>query len=325
MEKIKVGIVGGAGYTGGELIRILVNHPSVELTQISSESQNGNDIGLTHQDLSYLDLKFVGELDLQKLDCIFLCMGHGQSSKYLNKISDFPPKLKVIDLSHDFRHFSDCDFNKGKFVYGIPEKNLLKIQKAKYIANPGCFATSINLALLPIAKDVKSDIHITGITGSTGAGQSLSTTSHFSWREGNISSYKVFEHQHLKEISETIFDSNTPLKEIYFTPIRGNFTRGIFSTIYFKIDLSYEKCYQKYESLYENHPFVHITKNNVNLKQVKNTNFCFLSIQEKKGMIFITSAIDNLLKGASGQAVQNFNLIFGLNQKEGLNLKASYF
>ena len=320
-KTIRVGVVGGAGYTGGELLRILVNHPHATIAFVNSKSKAGKFIYEVHTDLiGDTDLKFTSDLS-DNIDVMFLCVGHGEAKVFLteNKINK---KIKIIDLSQDHR------LNNQEFVYGLPELNKEKIKKANHIANPGCFATCIQLALLPLAANglLTDDVHISATTGSTGAGQSLSTTSHFSWRQNNLSIYKAFEHQHLNEIGQSLTQlQNGFSKELNFIPYRGSFTRGIIASLYTNCELSIEKILECYQAYYANHPFVHISKNAIDLKQIVNTNKGLLQLQKHGNKLLITSCIDNLLKGASGQAVQNMNLLFGLDEKAGLNLKAAYF
>lgn len=327
MKKIKIGIAGGAGYTGGELLRILLNHPNADIVFVHSKSNAGKFIYEVHTDLiGDTNLKFAAELS-DGIDALFLCVGHGEAKKFLteNKISD---KVKVIDLSQDFRLTANAESAGRSFVYGLPELNYEKIKAAKNIANPGCFATCIQLTLLPLAgkSALKNDVHISATTGSTGAGQSLSGTSHFTWRQNNLSIYKAFEHQHLAEIGQSLQSlQNGFSKELNFIPYRGSFTRGIIASVYTNSDLSLEEAQKVYEAYYANHPFVHVSKTSIDLKQVVNTNKCLLHLEKHKDKLLITSIIDNLLKGASGQAVQNMNLMFGLDETAGLKLKAAYF
>lgn len=322
--KIKVGIVGGAGYTGGELIRILLNHPAAEIIFVHSKSNAGNFLYEVHKDLQGdTDLKFASALN-QKIDLLFLCVGHGDAVKFLseNKIDD---KIKIIDLSQDFRLGETV--NKRKFVYGLPELNKAQIKKAKNIANPGCFATAIQLGLLPLAKaGLLNEIHTTGITGSTGAGQGLSETSHFSWRANNIQAYKTLSHQHLKEIGQSMLQLNPAADvDLNFIPWRGDFTRGIFISSQIKCSLELKEVSALYKKYYAAHPFVVLSDEPVFLKQVVNTSKCFIQLEKIGSNLVIHSVIDNLLKGASGQAVQNMNLMFGLEETAGLKLKANYF
>ncbi len=317
---IKTGIVGGAGYTGGELIRLLLNHRQAEIAFVQSRSQAGKKIYETHSDLlGQCELSFTSDISLD-VDALFFCMGHGESEKLLKEIT-IPNNIKIIDLSHDFRY-------KEGFVYGLPEVYRDEIKSADKVANPGCFATAIQLGLLPLAAEGKlhDEIHISGITGSTGAGQKLTETSHFSWRESNISLYKAFTHQHLGEIGETLkFLQKKQSVKLNFLPFRGNFTRGIYAAIYTKTDYSLEEAYTLYEQYYAAHPFVHISRKNPHLKQVVNTNNALIYLEKYEDTLLIVSMIDNLLKGASGQAVQNINLMFGLDEASGLRLKASAF
>jgi N-acetyl-gamma-glutamyl-phosphate reductase len=323
MKKIKIGIVGGAGYTGGELLRLLVFHPAAEIIFVNSKSNSGKLISQVHNDLlGVADLKFSGELH-DEIDVLFLCLGHGDASKFLseNKIKN---SIKIIDLSQDFRIAKEGN----DFVYGLPELQRERIKKAHHIANPGCFATCIQLGLLPLASKnlLTGDIHVSGITGSTGAGQSLSETSHFSWRNNNLSVYKAFEHQHLKEIKQSLHALQPSLdKEINFIPFRGDFTRGIFATLYLKSDLELEEAKKIYKSFYAPHPFTHVSDTNPSMKQVVNTNNAIVYLEKHGEQLLIISMIDNLLKGASGQAVQNMNLLFGLEETLGLRLKANNF
>lgn len=323
---INAGIIGGAGYTGGELIRLLLIHPCVNISFIHSRSNAGQLVSSVHQDLSgETDLKFSDEIK-DIVDVIFLCLGHGESKKFLeqNKIAD---SIKIIDLANDFRLIPDSKIGNREFVYGLPELNREQIKKAKNIANPGCFATTIQLGLLPLAKaGLLKDVHTTGITGSTGAGQSLSATSHFSWRENNIQAYKTLTHQHLDEIVQSLqqLQGKTDIN-VNFVPWRGDFTRGIFISSQISCDLSLQELNNLYEAFYEGHPFTHITKEPVFLKQVVNTNKCLIQLEKAGSLLVVHSVADNLLKGASGQAVQNMNLIFGLDETTGLKLKASMF
>ena len=326
MEKINAGIIGGAGYTGGELIRILINHPGANISFIHSRSNAGKPVHSVHQDLvGDSELKFSGELN-DDIDVLFLCLGHGESKKFLteNKISN---KVKIIDLANDFRLSKSSKLEARNFVYGLPELNRDKIKKANNVANPGCFATTIQLGLLPLAKaGLLKDVYTTGITGSTGAGQSLTNTSHFSWRENNIQAYKTLTHQHLGEIGESLKQLQ-PTKdiEVNFVPWRGDFTRGIFVSSQIRCDESLIELNKLYEDFYSGQTFTHITKEPVFLKQVVNTNKCIIQLEKVGSMLVVHSVADNLLKGASGQAVQNMNLMFGLDETAGLNLKANYF
>jgi N-acetyl-gamma-glutamyl-phosphate reductase len=321
--KIKAGIVGGAGYTGGEMIRLLINHPSVDLVFVHSHSNVGNLISDVHTDLlgdTYQ--RFTGSLS--EIDVLFLCVGHGDAKQFLTA-NPIKKGIKIIDLSQDYRLKSAAGTD---WIYGLPELNRDLIKTADYVANPGCFATCIQLALLPLAskKLLKSEVHVNGTTGSTGAGQSLSTTSHFSWRNNNLSVYKAFDHQHLHEIGENLvrldpsFDS-----EINFIPQRGDFTRGIMASVYTESTLTEDEAQELYHDYYATHPFTHVSQKNIDLKQIVNTNKALIHVEKHGSKIFIVSTIDNLLKGASGQAVQNMNLMFGLEESTGLRLKASAF
>ena len=322
--KIKVGIVGGAGYTAGELIRILLHHKFAELSGIVSSSNAGNLVSQVHDDLvGETDSAFTSELNGDE-DVVFLCLGHGNSKSWLHK-NALPATTHIIDLSNDFRLNADAEFEDREFVYGLPELNRSRIQQAQNIANPGCFATAIQLALLPLARAGKltSDIHVSAITGSTGAGQSLSETVHFSWRTNNVSIYKPFTHQHLGEIGESLAQLQPQsAAEIHFIPYRGNFSRGIFASVYTPSDLTQGEAQELYEKFYLDAPFTTVSDKEIHLKQVVNTNKCLLHVQKQGKQLLITSVIDNLVKGASGQAVQNMNLLFGLPEATGLNLKA---
>ena len=351
--KIKVGIIGGAGYTGGELIRILINHPNTEICFVHSNSNAGNLISDVHTDLiGDTDLRFTDQLS-QDINVLFLCVGHGDARKFLeaNPISD---SVKIIDLSQDFRLKNSSKLkveslktdsqistlNFKHFIYGLPELNKEAIKSAQNIANPGCFATCIQLALLPLAKAglLNSEVHISATTGSTGAGQKPTETSHFSWRNNNLSVYKAFEHQHLNEIGETLTflrreenSSDTPSSSeiagvsLNFIPYRGDFSRGIMASTYIDCDLSLEEAENLYQDFYADAPFTHISKTNIDLKQVVNTNKCIIHLEKRGNKLLILSIIDNLLKGASGQAVQNMNLMFGFEEMAGLRLKAVGF
>lgn len=325
--KIKAGIIGGAGYTGGEMLRILINHPNVEIAFVNSTSNAGNLISDVHTDLvGDTDLRFVNDIQ-QDIDVLFLCVGHGDAKKFLaaNPISD---KIKIIDLSQDFRLTANANFETREFVYGLPELNRDEIKTASNIANPGCFATCIQLGLLPLAAKglIKAEVHINATTGSTGAGQSLAATSHFSWRNNNLSVYKAFEHQHLNEIGESLLQLQPSLSAaLSFIPQRGDFTRGILAGMYLESDLTLEEAQNIYKDYYNAHPFTHVSRQNIDLKQVVNTNKALVHVEKHGHKLFIISIIDNLLKGASGQAVQNMNLMFGLEETAGLRLKATNF
>jgi N-acetyl-gamma-glutamyl-phosphate reductase len=326
MQKVNIGIVGGAGYTGGELLRVLLRHPNAHITFVHSTSSAGELLSKVHADLvGDTDLKFVSALD-QNIDVLFLCVGHGDAKKFL-AANEIKAGIKIIDLSQDFRLAATANMGDKQFVYGLPELQREKIKQANYIANPGCFATAIQLGLLPMAsKGLLKDVYTTGITGSTGAGQGLSSTSHFSWRANNIQAYKTLQHQHLNEISESLASlQGNQNADVNFVPWRGDFTRGIFVTSVVASDLSVEEVYALYEAYYESHPFTHVSKSNIDLKQVVNTNKCLIHIEKQGNKIAIHSVIDNLLKGAVGQAVQNMNLIFRLEEATGLQLKANYF
>lgn len=326
MQKVKIGIVGGAGYTGGELLRVLLRHPNAVITFVHSTSNAGELVSKVHADLvGDTDLVFASTLD-QAIDVLFLCVGHGDAKKFL-VANTIAANVKVIDLSQDFRIANTASIGDRTFVYGLPELQRAVIQQANNIANPGCFATAIQLGLLPLAsKGLLNDVYTTGITGSTGAGQSLSATSHFSWRTNNIQAYKTLQHQHLHEIGQSLAQlQGNQNADIHFVPWRGDFTRGIFVSSVISIDLSIEALYDLYEAYYAGHVFTHISKNNIDLKQVVNTNKCLIHIEKQGNKIAIHTVIDNLLKGAVGQAVQNMNLLFGIEETTGLQLKANYF
>lgn len=319
---IKVGIIGGAGYTAGELIRLLLNHPEAELAWIHSTSNAGNRLDSVHGGLAgETDLTFSAIHPLDEVDAVFLCQGHGKSREFW-KENSLPENLRVIDLAQDFR-----DESEG-YVYGLPETNRARIAGARKVANPGCFATSIQLALLPLAAAglLPEEINITGITGSTGAGVKPGATTHFSWRTDNLSVYKAFTHQHLIEIGMTLSTmSGADAPRINFVPVRGDFARGIFSMATMRCDLPEEEIRRIYNDFYAGEPFTHVLPGAVDLKQVVNTNKALLQLTVNDGRLLVVSAIDNLLKGASGQAVENMNIMFGLPEKSGLALKASAF
>jgi N-acetyl-gamma-glutamyl-phosphate reductase len=321
---IKVGIIGGAGYTAGELLRILIYHPDVEVVFINSSSNAGNKISDVHGGLlGETELSFTNETPLTDIDVLFFCTAHGDTKKFI-EANLLPKGLKVIDLSTDYRAKSAAH----DFVYGLPELNKEAIQKATHIANPGCFATAIQLALLPLAEAglLTSEVHVNAITGSTGAGQKPSDTSHFSWRNNNVSAYKAFEHQHLAEITASIKQLQANFsRAINFIPVRGNFSRGIFVTAYTDCALSLEEAKQLYANFYADAAFTVLSDKNIDLKQAVNTNKCILHLEKHGNKLFVVSVIDNLLKGASGQAVQNMNLLFGLDERTGLGLKAIGF
>jgi N-acetyl-gamma-glutamyl-phosphate reductase len=331
--KIKAGIIGGAGYTGGELIRLLIHHPDIAVSFIHSRSNAGRPVHTVHQDLiGETELLFTDNLTPLAdggIDVLFLCLGHGESKKFLgeNKIAD---TIKIIDLANDFRLAKDATFGSRSFVYGLPELNRDKIKAAQNIANPGCFATTIQLGLLPLAKaGLLTDVYTTGITGSTGAGQSLAPTSHFSWRANNIQAYKTLTHQHVPEIMESLNQvkpvDQLTIQPINFIPWRGDFTRGIFVSSTIKTDVSLEDLYKIFEDYYKTHPFANVSRDTIFLKQVVNTNKAVIQLEKVGNKLVVHSAIDNLLKGASGQAVQNMNLMCGLDESAGLKLKANYF
>lgn len=322
MTKIKTAVIGAAGYTGGELLRILVHHPNCELVYVHSNSQKGKKVEEVHPDLiGDCDLIFTDEVSTSGIEAVFLGLPHGQTKAFLEE-NPFPENTVIIDLSTDFR-----DESNG-FIYGLPEVNAEKIKSAKKIANPGCFATGIQLALAPaIAAGLAKDaIHITGITGSTGAGKKLAETSHFSYRSSNMSVYKLFTHQHLKEIGQTFRQLNADFdSQMLFTPYRGNFPRGIWVTAYLPFEGTIEEARKIYQEFYQDAVFTHVSDQDIDMKQAVNTNKCIVFVQKEAGQLVIYSAIDNLLKGASGQAVHNFNLAFGLEEKAGLNLKSIAF
>jgi len=320
---IKIGIVGGAGYTAGELIRILLQHPRADLKFIHSNSNTGNPIYKVHGDLiGETDLHFSNEIQ-EDIDVLFLCMGNGKSKEFLGQ-TPLPDSIKIIDLSRDYRLKKDAEY----FIYGLPELNKPEIQKANKIANPGCFATAMQLALLPLAKAnlLKGEVHLNGITGSTGAGQKPTATGHFSWRNNNVSLYKTLRHQHMDEVRQSVNQLQPNYQNtLNFIPMRGNFTRGILVSAYTQTDESETQLLDLYQNFYQNAAFTHISSSNPNLKQVVNTNKCVLFVEKIEDKIVVVSLIDNLLKGASGQAVQNMNLMFGLEEKMGLGLKAVAF
>ena len=326
MQKLNIGIVGGAGYTGGELLRVLIRHAQVQINFVHSTSSAGQLVSSVHTDLlGDTDLVFTNTLQ-NNIDILFLCLGHGEALKFLasNTIS---PKIKIIDLSQDFRLAASSKQGERNFVYGLPELNKAAIQSAQNIANPGCFATAIQLGLLPLgAKGLLKEVYTTGITGSTGAGQGLSNTSHFSWRANNIQPYKTLEHQHLHEIQESLHQlQGHQNASVHFVPWRGDFTRGIFVSSILETTLGLDALNKIYANYYAVHPFTHVSLSPIDLKQVVNTNKCLIHIEQKENKIVVHSAIDNLLKGAVGQAVQNMNLMMGLEETAGIQLKASNF
>ncbi|MGI0107155.1 N-acetyl-gamma-glutamyl-phosphate reductase [Salinimicrobium sp. WS361] len=320
---IKAGIIGGAGYTAGELTRILVNHPQVELDFIYSTSSAGKPVYAIHQDLvGETEITFSSKVNTN-VDVVFLCLGHGNSKKFLEE-TEFSKSTKIIDLSTDFRKTEPSH----SFIYGLPELDRRKIESAEFIANPGCFATAINLALLPLAYAglLKEDVHVNAVTGATGAGTSFSGSTHFAWRDNNFSSYKAFEHQHLSEIGQSVLQLQENFDhKINFIPNRGNFSRGIHCTTYTSFEGELEDAVGIYKMFYANAAFTHVVEEELHLKQVVNTNKCLVRVQKFDDKILITTVLDNLLKGASGQAVQNMNLMFGLEESTGLKLKANYF
>ena len=321
--KIKAGIVGGAGYVGGELIRLLMHHPEVEIKWVLSQSQKGKKVSDVHHDLiGWMNMTFTGSMS-DEVDVVFICSGHGQSKEFLaqNHIED---SVVIIDLSRDFRLKSD----DHDFIYGLCELNRDEIKNSVRIANCGCFATCIQLGLLPAVHEkwIKSDVHVNAVTGSTGAGQSKTDTSHFSWRNNNLSIYKAFRHQHMDEIVQSVSQENVDWNgQIHFLPVRGDFTRGIYASMYFHCDLDISTIKSAYESYYEASPFVHIVDHNPSLKEVVNTNMNFIYLERIDDKLLIISVIDNLLKGAAGQAIQNMNIVFDLPESTGLKLKASVY
>lgn len=319
---IKVGIIGGAGYTAGELLRILLNHPEVDVHFVNSLSNAGNKLYNVHEGLfGETEMTFTDQLPLNQVDALFICSGHGDSKKFL-EANIVPSHIKIIDLSQDFR-----DESNG-FVYGLPEVNRERIKNADKLANPGCFATAIQLGILPLAANgmLKGEVHTNGITGSTGAGVKPSATSHFSWRNNNISIYKAFTHQHLIEINRTLKQLQAGFNhDINFLPLRGDFARGIFVSSYTECDLSAEELTALYKEFYKDAAFTFVMDANLDLKQVVNTNKAIVHVEKHGNKVLAVSAIDNLLKGASGQAVQNFNLMFGLDESCGLKLKSVAF
>ncbi|HZK65693.1 MAG TPA: N-acetyl-gamma-glutamyl-phosphate reductase [Puia sp.] len=331
MKKIKIGISGGAGYTGGELIRILLHHPNAEISFVQSKSHAGKEIASVHHDLAgETSLPFTDQIQ-QDVDVLFLCVGHGAARKFLSE-NPLDKNIRIIDLSQDFRLQAHRFFpgNEHPFVYGLPELNRDEIKKARNIANPGCFASAIELGLLPLAKKGwLSETFTTGITGSTGAGQALSPTAHFSWRANNIQAYKTLTHQHLAEANQSLDQLqpgfSTARPALHFVPWRGDFTRGIFVSSQVKVNRDIREITELYKNFYADHPFTVVSDEPIFLKQVVNTNKCIVQLEQLDDMLVIHSALDNLTKGASGQAIQNMNLIFGLDECAGLRLKANYF
>ena len=330
MKKARVGIIGGAGYTGGELLRLLLNHDAVEIAFIQSRSQVGLPVHKVHSDLlgvtslTFTDSK--ADFEDPTLDAVFLALPHGKAKELLAE-TRFGAGTRIVDLSQDFRLQAEAKMGDRKFIYGLPEVSREEIKKAKYIANPGCFATAIQLALLPLAHAKQVDsVAVTGITGSTGAGQKLAETSHFSFRANNIQAYKVLSHQHIAEIEETLhFVQGDARASVSFVPWRGDFTRGIFVSALIKTTLAEDQAFELYRSYYQGHPFVAVSKDPIDLKSVVNTNRAVIEINSDRTHLAIHCAIDNLLKGASGQAVQNFNLMMGFEETQGLKLKGTGF
>ena len=324
--QIRIGIIGGAGYTGGELLRLLINHPNVEIGFVHSKSNAGQPVYKVHTDLLGSTEIVFAESISQDIDVLFLCLGHGESARFL-KETPLQPEIKIIDLANDFRLKKDAETGQRRFIYGLPELNRKDIRHAENIANPGCFATAIQLGLLPLADTGNlREVYNTGITGSTGAGQSLSSTSHFSWRANNIQAYKTLTHQHLGEIHQSLQQlQGSDHAEVNFVPWRGDFTRGIFISSIVKSDLSLEETVALYKEYYKTHPFTTISDHQIHLKQVVNTNKCLIHLEQEGKRLVIHSVIDNLLKGASGQAVQNMNIIAGLDETTGLLLKPLAF
>jgi len=323
MSNVRAGIVGGAGYTGGEMVRLLLHHPKVELVHVTSRSQAGKKLWEKHEDLfGQTELAFTDKIRTD-LDVVFICLPHGASKPFLEQ-TNYPASTVIIDLSRDYR----LESSKEDFVYGLVEMNREEISKARRIANPGCFATAIQMTMLPLASAglLTNDIHVSAITGSTGAGVSLLPTTHFTWRNNNISVYKAFQHQHLDEIRQSIGQLQPGYsRKVNFIPYRGNFSRGIIATVYTDFAGDEASARALYNAYYKDTPFVRLSKGNIHLKQVVNTNYCFLHLEVHDGQLMVISIIDNLLKGASGQAVQNMNLIMGWPEDEGLQLKASVF
>lgn len=339
MNKIKVGVIGSAGYTGGELLRILINHPHAEIVYAHSLSNAGNKVYEVHNDL-FGDTELIFSADFHSnIDVVFLCVGHGDAKKFL-AANRFEDSVKIIDLSQDFRLRENQNYQGKSFIYGLPELNREEIRRANYIANPGCFATTIQLALLPLASEglLSGQVHVHATTGSTGAGQKPAGTTHFSWRNNNLSVYQAFVHRHLQEISESLEQlqpgflpeqGGTLLEragqKVNFIPQRGDFARGIFGAIYVASDLNLKTAFDLYQSYYEQHPFTHVSGHEIDLKQVVNTNKALLQLQKQGDKLLILSATDNLIKGASGQAVQNMNLMFGIDETAALRLKPVAF
>lgn len=323
MQEIKAGIIGGAGYTGGELIRLLIHHPYVSISFVQSRSNAGKPLHSVHHDLIGETNLVFGDGPVNETDVLFLCMGHGESRKFL-EAHTIDAHVKVIDLSQDFRLAANAVHGNRKFVYGLRELNKEAIRSSDSIANPGCFATAIQLGLLPLAKaGLLAEVYTTGITGSTGAGQGLSATSHFSWRANNIQAYKTLSHQHIAEMHQSLEQLGCAAPKINFIPWRGDFPRGIFTSSTVNCNETFDTMVQLYQDFYKDSPFTIISREEIHLKQVVNTNKCVIQLEKVNDKLVIHSAIDNLLKGASGQAVQNMNLLFGLDEKTGLNLKST--
>ncbi|MDV6167505.1 N-acetyl-gamma-glutamyl-phosphate reductase [Flavobacterium sp. DG1-102-2] len=324
---INAGIIGGSGYTAGELLRLLANHPHVNIDFVYSTTNAGKPVTSVHQDLlGDVNINFTENVN-PDVDVVFLCLGHGQSKAFLTA-HNFSANARIIDLGNDFRLDKDANFDEKQFVYGLPELNRKAITEAKYIANPGCFATAIQLALLPLAQKrlLQNDVHINATTGSTGAGVQPSATSHHPWRTNNMSHYKAFEHQHLGEIGESLKQLQSGFEgELLFIPNRGDFTRGIFATLYTKLSADFKEVVSLYNDYYKDEPFVNVTTDSISLKLAVQTNKCFISLEQKGGYVLITSVIDNLIKGASGQAIENMNLMFELEEATGLRLKPAGF
>ena len=323
MEKVRVGILGAAGYTGGELIRVLLNHPQAEIVFANSESNAGNKVYAVHEGLlGDTEMEFTDAMPFDQVDVVFFCFGHGKSRAFLQE-HEIPANVRIIDLAQDFRIVGDHDY-----VYGLPETHREQTQGAMHLANPGCFATCIQLALVPALKAglISGDIHVNGITGSTGAGQKPGATTHYSWRNDNISVYKTFNHQHLLEINQTVQELQPGYEgRVLFIPQRGCFARGIYVTAYAKCDAPLEEVQQVYEQTYADAAFTHFVTKSPDMKQVVNTNKAVVYVEKYEDQLLMICCIDNLLKGAVGQAVQNMNIMFGLDEKVGLNLKASAF
>ena len=319
MKSIRAGIIGGAGYTGGEMIRLLIRHPNVGIRFIHSKSNAGKPVYAVHEDL-FGETTLVFDAEWQSdIDVLFLCLGHGEAKKFLDEAGSSFEAVLIIDLSQDFRLKKEGNV----FVYGLPELNREAIREAKAVANPGCFATAIELGLLPLAKaGLLKDVYTTGITGSTGAGQALSATGHFSWRANNIQAYKTLTHQHLSEVAQSLEQLQGSKSPVHFVPWRGDFTRGIFVSSQLRCG---EDVYGLYEEYYRGHPFTHVSRTPISLKQVVGTNKCLIQLEQAGDQLVVHSVLDNLLKGASGQAVQNMNLRFGLDETAGLQLKPIAF